>query len=78
MEIVSIIGDIIIVLCCAFLIYLSSKVCKENVELRKDLRIVLHYIPVANSAEYFHLVKKYSVKELTFKESNDNENMYSN
>ena len=68
MEIATIIIDIFLVFCCAVLCYCSMKLSKENLELRKDLRIVLHHIPVANSAEYVHLAKKYAVKDLTFKE----------
>lgn len=72
MEIIPIGCYVFLALCCFVLCFCSVKLSKENVELRKDLRIVLHHIPVANSAEYVHLVKKYAVKDLNFKEQNKN------
>ena len=68
MEIVSIIFDVIIIISCAVLCYLSLKMGKENMELRKDLSMVLRNIPGTNTAEYICLVKKYHVKDLNFKE----------
>ncbi len=73
METASIIIDIFISISCLVLSYLALKLGRENVELRKDLSIVLHHIPVANSAEYVHLVKKYAVKDLNLKEHTKNE-----
>ena len=54
---------------CLILLVFEYRISKQNIELRKDLNIVLRYLPASDTAEYVRLVQKYSVKQLNFKEN---------